>query len=37
MIMKVAVPWPKHSPMLGQLASSQTVTSLFWRRMSLIS
>src|SRR5690606_26202994 len=25
-IMKVAVPWPKHSWMLGQLASSHTVT-----------
>src|SRR5690606_4648188 len=25
-IMKVAVPWPKHSWMFGQLASSQTVT-----------
>ncbi len=37
MIMKVAVPLPKHSPMFGQLASSQTVTRLFARRMSLIS
>ncbi len=37
MIMKVAVPLPKHSPMLGQLASSHTVTSLLLRRMSLIS
>ena len=37
MIMKVAVPLPKHSPMFGQLASSHTVTSLFSRRMSLIS
>jgi hypothetical protein len=31
MIMKVAVPLPKHSPMFGQLASSHTVTSLFSR------
>ena len=35
--MKVAVPLPKHSPMLGQDASSHTVTSLLARRMSLIS
>ena len=26
-IMKVAVPWPQHSPMFGQRASSQTVFS----------
>jgi hypothetical protein len=26
-IMKVAVPWFQHSPMFGQLASSQTVWS----------
>ena len=31
MIMKVAVPWPKHSWMFGQLASSQTVTRRFSR------
>ena len=37
MIMKVAVPLPKHSPMLGQLASSHTVTSLLARSTSLIS
>ena len=37
MIMKVAVPLPKHSPMLGQEASSHTVTKLFLRKMSLIS
>ena len=37
MIMKVAVPLPKHSPMLGHEASSQTVTSLLARSMSLIS
>ena len=37
MIMKVAVPLPKHSPMLGQEASSHTVTSLLARKMSLIS
>ena len=30
-IMKVAVPWPKHSWMFGQLASSQTVTRRFSR------
>src|SRR5688500_13453300 len=29
--MKVAVPWPKHSWMFGQLASSQTVTRRFSR------
>ena len=28
MIMKVAVPLPKHSPMFGQLASSHTVTQV---------
>ncbi len=37
MIINVAVPLPKHSPMLGQEASSQTVTNLFARRISLIS
>jgi lipoic acid synthetase len=37
MIMKVAVPLPKHSPMLGHVASSHTVTSLLRRRMPLIS
>ena len=34
-IMKVAVPWPKHSWMFGQLASSQTVTSRFSRSLAL--
>ena len=34
-IMKVAVPWPKHSWMLGQLASSQTVTRRFSRNLAL--
>jgi hypothetical protein len=33
MIMKVAVPLPKHSPMFGQDASSQTVTSLLARNI----
>src|SRR5215469_14668773 len=33
MIMKVAVPLPKHSPMLGQEASSQTVCRRFSRRI----
>ncbi len=37
MIMKVAPPLPKHSPMLGQLASSHTVTSPLARRMDSIS
>ena len=37
MIMKVAVPLPKHSPMLGQLASSHTVCSLCSRSTCLIS
>ena len=37
MIMKVAVPLPKHSPMFGQEASSQTVCSLCSRRICLIS
>jgi len=37
MIMKVAVPLPKHSPMFGQLASSHTVCSRCSRRMFLIS
>jgi hypothetical protein len=37
MIMKVAVPLPKHSPMLGQDASSQTVCSLLSRSICLIS
>src|SRR5690625_7917914 len=37
MIIKVAVPLPKHSPMLGQLASSQTVKRLVSRKMRLIS
>src|SRR5262245_7488844 len=36
-IMKVAVPLPKHSAMLGQDASSHTVCSFCSRRMSLIS
>ncbi len=37
MIMKVAVPRPKHSPMFGQEASSQTVCSRCSRRICLIS
>ena len=37
MIMNVAVPLPKHSPIFGQLASSQTVTNSFSRRIFLIS
>ena len=37
MIMKVAVPLPKHSPMLGQEASSHTVCSRCSRRIDLIS
>src|SRR6185295_11224139 len=37
MIMNVAVPLPKHSPMFGQEASSQTVCSRCSRRMRLIS
>ena len=37
MIMKVAVPRPKHSPMLGQLASSHTVCRRCLRRIFLIS
>jgi len=37
MIMKVAVPLPKHSPMFGHEASSHTVCSLCSRRMVLIS
>src|SRR5574343_307850 len=36
-IMKGAVPRPKHSPMFGQAASSQTVCSFFSRSMALIS
>ena len=36
MIMKVAVPLPKHSPRFGQLASSQTVCSLLARSASLM-
>jgi hypothetical protein len=36
-IMKVAVPLPKHSPMLGQVASSQTVCNWCSRRICLIS
>src|SRR3990167_5406384 len=34
-IIKVAVPWEKHSGKLGQAASSQTVTSLFLRNNCL--
>src|SRR3546814_2913607 len=34
-IMKVAVPWPKHSWMFGQLASSHTVTRRLARSFSL--
>ena len=37
MIMKVAVPLPKHSPMFGHDASSHTVCSLCSRRICLIS
>ncbi|CPM64757.1 Uncharacterised protein [Bordetella pertussis] len=37
MIMKVAVPLPKHSPMFGQDASSHTVCRLCSRRMRLMS
>jgi len=37
MIMKVACFFAQHSPMLGQLASSQTVTSLFSRKIRLVS
>ena len=37
MIMKVAVPCPKHSPMLGHEASSHTVLSFAPRRIRLIS
>ena len=37
MIMKVAVPLPKHSPMFGHEASSHTVCSLCSRRICLIS
>lgn len=33
-IMKVAVPWPKHSWMFGQLASSHTVTRRFSRSLA---
>ncbi len=36
-IMNVAVPLPKHSPIFGQEASSQTVWSFFSRSMRLIS
>src|SRR4051812_3595032 len=36
MIMKVAVPLLKHSPKLGQRASSQTVCNLFSRRIDLM-
>src|SRR5260363_121107 len=37
MIIKVAVPLPKHSPIFGQLASSHTVCSWCSRRIRLIS
>ena len=37
MIMKVACFFSQHSPILGQPASSQTVTSLFSRTMRLVS
>src|SRR5690606_12775211 len=33
--MNVAVPWPKHSWMFGQLASSHTVTRRFSRSLAL--
>jgi hypothetical protein len=36
-IMKVAVPLPKHSPMLGQVASSHTVCSWCSRRICFTS
>src|SRR4249919_2920070 len=36
-IMKVAVPWLKHSWMFGQLASSHTVTRRFSRSLALSS
>src|SRR5882757_7392852 len=36
MIMKVAVPLPKHSPRLGQAASSQTVCRLLARSAALM-
>ncbi len=36
-IMKLAVPLPKHSPMLGQEASSHTVCSWFSRSMRFTS
>jgi hypothetical protein len=35
--MNVAVPLPKHSPMFGHEASSQTVCSRWSRRMRLMS
>ena len=37
MIMKVACFFDQHSPMLGQPASSQTVTSLFSRTIFCVS
>ena len=37
MIMKVACFFSQHSPILGQPASSQTVTSLFSRTIWLVS
>ena len=37
MIMKVACFFSQHSPMLGQPASSHTVTSLFSRTMRFVS
>ena len=37
MIMKVACFFSQHSPILGQPASSQTVTSLFSRTIRLVS
>jgi len=36
MIIKVAVPQPKHSPKFGQAASSHTVANLFWRSICLM-
>ena len=36
-IIKVAVPALKHSPILGQLASSQTVCKLLLRKACLMS
>ena len=37
MIMKLACFFDQHSPILGQPASSHTVTRLCWRTISLVS